>query len=103
VVETLDKGRKMAEYGRACRHRLRLGIRAPMHLTNREPIRNDALAASAHHGAPAAPADEIEVTEEMASAGVAALEACRGACADEHIVREVYTAMLAVRHSRTLL
>ncbi len=49
-----------------------------------------------------APVNEIEITPEMIEAGVVSLEACRGACADEHIVREVYTAMLATRRSRTL-
>jgi hypothetical protein len=40
-----------------------------MHLTNREPIRSDALVASGHPDAAGAPANEIEVTPEMIEAG----------------------------------
>jgi hypothetical protein len=40
-----------------------------MHLTNKEPIRSDLLAASGFPDAAGAPADEIEITPEMIEAG----------------------------------
>jgi hypothetical protein len=44
-----------------------------MHLTNNEPIRNDALAAPDRLDAAGAPAREIEITQEMIDAGYDAL------------------------------
>ena len=42
---------------------------ATMHLTNKEPIRNGALAASGPPEATGAPAEKIEITPEMIEAG----------------------------------
>jgi hypothetical protein len=45
---------------------------ATMHLTNKELIHSDALAASDHSDAAGAPANEIEITPEMIEVGVEA-------------------------------
>jgi hypothetical protein len=46
---------------------------ATMHLTNKEPIRSDAFAPSGHPDAAGAPEQEIEITPEMITAGVAVI------------------------------
>jgi hypothetical protein len=55
------------------RKALLLEWRATMHLTNKEPIRSDALAASDRPDAAGAPANEIEVTPEMIEEGCSIL------------------------------
>ena len=71
---------------------------ATMHLTNKEPIRNDALAASGSLDATGAPANEIEITPEMIEAGCLALSHYRYEKSNEdEIVTTIFAAMMGAR------
>jgi hypothetical protein len=72
-----------------------------MHLTNREPIRNDVLAASGHPDKAGASANEIEITPEMIEAGFNVLLESGIAEfpleADKLWVTEIFRSMCSVR------
>jgi hypothetical protein len=77
-----------------------------MHLTNKEPIRSFALAASGPPETAGAPVDKIEITSEMIEAGVDELKGeylnlSPGGDLYPQIVRNVFARMMEVsrKHS----
>ncbi len=72
-----------------------------MHLTNKGPIRSDALAASGRLDAAGAPVDEIEITPEMIEAGLEKLfDYDHGFSNENDIVAEIFRVMLSASASR---
>jgi hypothetical protein len=64
-----------------------------MHLTNKEPIRSDALAVSGCADAAGAPANEIEITPAMIEVGMDVYEDFSGSFGLEQLLMAVYIAM----------